>query len=695
MTEDIKNNRIKSNEKIKAGQYDVFLSYNHKDEKRVKEIGKLLIDNGIAPWLDEWDLRPGLPWQPEVENQIGKIHSAAIFIGPAGLGDWHQMEQRAFLRESIKRGCPVIPVFLSDAPPNAAFSPFLEDNTWIDFRKKEPDPLEHSIWGITGRKPEKVYRPGILIASLGDSPVVVSSMYDLLVRDEKLTIDRVVVLAPKDEDVQLAYNQVQETLTDVRELHYEELDFKDADSWHNACVFLRRLYKQLDHYQKQDDSVYLSLAGGRKSMAALMAWVVPFFPCVKKLYHVIDKKEEKFLSACEIHDRPASEFSQLMHPDPRQLKLVEIPFNPGQQVSAKFLRQLLSSSADFDKAEALITAQTIFQEENILQVEVTEQVIEQFRELCKKNSADARAVRDGLLKMSQVATLRAHEIESDFYLYKPTKSSRIALHSFIGLQVPIHPVFYTGPEDIYASPDSKVERVVICSLETEGANGYRMLKEVAASPNFSHKGYSRVDELPPAPSPADSVLIVPLGKSPMVATQLYTLLTKQEERTVHEVVLIYPALSVEIRNGAKIIEKVLNEKGVQCKLVGVPDLDDIASSDDCRAYQTCVEGEIKRVQQEHPEYKIDLALSGGRKSMTAMTIFAAQNCHIPYVYHTLITNENLSEQIDDETTITELNKVSKQDRDERLFLDAYKDDGLYPYSHFALFRLPVFTAGGW
>ncbi len=693
MTEDIKENRNKSNAKMAAGKYDVFLSYNHKDEKRVKEIGGLLIDNGIAPWFDEWDLQPGLPWQSELEKQIGKTPSAAIFVGPAGLGDWHQIEQQAFLKESVRRGCLVIPVFLSDAPPDAAFSPFLGNNTWVDFRKKDPDPLEHLIWGITRRKPEKVYRPGILIASLGDSPVVVSSMYDLLVKEEKLTIDHATILAPKDENVQLAYKQVQETLTDVRELRYEELDFKDADSWHNACVLLRRLYKLLDHYQKQGDSVYLSLAGGRKSMAALMAWVVPFFPCVKKLYHVIDKKEEKFLSSCEIHDRPASEFSQLMHPDPRQLKLVEIPFNPGQQVSEKFLRQLLSSSADFDKAEALITAQTIFQEENILQVEVTEQVIEQFRKLCKKNSADARVVRNGLLEMSQIATLRAHETGAASYPYKPAKSSRIALHSFTGLQVPIHPVFYTQPEDVYASPDSKVERIVICSLETEGADGYRSFKEIATSPNFSHKGYSSVDELPPAPSPADSVLIVPLGKSPMIATQLYTLLTMQEERTIHEVVLIYPALSVEIRNGAQIIEKVLKEKSVHCRIVGVPDLDDIASSDACQIYQTCVEEEIGHIQKKYPKYKIDLALSGGRKGMTAMTLFAAQNCRIPYVYHTLITNENLSEQIDEETTITELNKISKQDRDKRLFLDAYRDDD--QYSHFALFRIPVFTADGW
>ena len=81
MTEEIKKNRRKSEEKITKGEYDVFLSYNHKDREHVIEIGKWLKDNGLAPWFDEWDLQPGLPWQPELEQKIRVIKSAAIFIG--------------------------------------------------------------------------------------------------------------------------------------------------------------------------------------------------------------------------------------------------------------------------------------------------------------------------------------------------------------------------------------------------------------------------------------------------------------------------------------------------------------------------------------------------------------------------------------------------------------------------------------
>lgn len=131
--------------------FDVFLCHNGEDKPAVKEIGKQLKEHGIIPWLDEWELRPGLPWQPVLEQQIGQIKSAAVFVGQAGIGPWHQMELYAFLSEFARRGCPVIPVLLPDAPTEPHLPLFLHSVTWVDFRKQEPDPIEQLIWGITGK----------------------------------------------------------------------------------------------------------------------------------------------------------------------------------------------------------------------------------------------------------------------------------------------------------------------------------------------------------------------------------------------------------------------------------------------------------------------------------------------------------------------------------------------------------------
>ena len=137
-----------------AEQFDVFLCHNIADKPAVKDIGLKLVDQGIVPWLDEWELRPGVPWQRLLEEQIARIKSAAVFVGQQGIGPWQRQELDGFLREFAKRNCPVIPVLLPGAPVQPSLPLFLMEMTWVDFRVSQPDPLARLIWGITGKRPE-------------------------------------------------------------------------------------------------------------------------------------------------------------------------------------------------------------------------------------------------------------------------------------------------------------------------------------------------------------------------------------------------------------------------------------------------------------------------------------------------------------------------------------------------------------
>lgn len=138
--------------KIAIGDFDVFLCHNSMDKQAVKKIGKQLKQLGILPWLDVWELRPGLLWQKALEDQIRKIKSVAVFVGENGIGPWQDMEQAAFLRQFIKRECPVIPVILPNCKQIPKLPVFLEGMTWVDFRQRDPDPMEQLIWGITGKR---------------------------------------------------------------------------------------------------------------------------------------------------------------------------------------------------------------------------------------------------------------------------------------------------------------------------------------------------------------------------------------------------------------------------------------------------------------------------------------------------------------------------------------------------------------
>ena len=133
--------------------FDVFMCHNSSDKAEIKKISKKLKDVGVLPWLDEWELPPGLPWQRLLEAQIEQIKSAAVFVGENGIGPWQQMEMEAFLREFVKRGCSVIPVLLPSAPAKPTLPVFLNGMTWVDFRQKNPDPMKQLIWGISGKKP--------------------------------------------------------------------------------------------------------------------------------------------------------------------------------------------------------------------------------------------------------------------------------------------------------------------------------------------------------------------------------------------------------------------------------------------------------------------------------------------------------------------------------------------------------------
>lgn len=135
-----------------SGDYDVFLCHNTEDKSEVKKIGGLLIEEKILPWLDEWDIRPGVSWQTALEDQIESIKSAAVFVGESGFGPWQNLELEAFLREFARRRCPVIPVVLQSCKHPPRLPTFLRGLQWVDFRLREPEPLPRLVWGVTGKR---------------------------------------------------------------------------------------------------------------------------------------------------------------------------------------------------------------------------------------------------------------------------------------------------------------------------------------------------------------------------------------------------------------------------------------------------------------------------------------------------------------------------------------------------------------
>lgn len=139
--------------KEEVAEYDVFLCHNDADKPAVRELAQELRRRGLRPWLDEEVLRPGLPFQTHIEKTIQKIPAAAVIVG-SERGPWQDQELAAFLRQFVRRECPVIPVLLPGSM-RQQLPTFLEAMTWVDLGMIHPDPLDQLEWGITGRHPSE------------------------------------------------------------------------------------------------------------------------------------------------------------------------------------------------------------------------------------------------------------------------------------------------------------------------------------------------------------------------------------------------------------------------------------------------------------------------------------------------------------------------------------------------------------
>jgi GUN4-like/TIR domain len=131
-------------------KFDVFLCHNSEDKVSIRDFAQQLRQQNLVPWLDEEQLIPGRNWLYSLEQDIPKIKTVAVFVGRNGLGPWQKQEISMFLNEFVRRGTPLIPVLLKNAPKQPKLPPILENMTWVDFRRRQPEPFQSLLWGITG-----------------------------------------------------------------------------------------------------------------------------------------------------------------------------------------------------------------------------------------------------------------------------------------------------------------------------------------------------------------------------------------------------------------------------------------------------------------------------------------------------------------------------------------------------------------
>ena len=143
----------------RSEQFDVFLSHNSADKPAVEALAHKLREAGLNPWLDKWHLIPGTAFQYGLADAIRACPTCALFIGPAGLGNWAREELLVAQDRAAKEATfRLIPILLPGVPDPFDYSklpPFLTQRTWVDFRQglDEERPLRALVNAIRSKPP--------------------------------------------------------------------------------------------------------------------------------------------------------------------------------------------------------------------------------------------------------------------------------------------------------------------------------------------------------------------------------------------------------------------------------------------------------------------------------------------------------------------------------------------------------------
>ena len=515
----------------------------------------------------------------------------------------------------------------------------------------------------------------ILIATLGESPIVVTSMVEALQTKKNLTIDELHVIHPQGEKlIDLGYDLLKTHLKGKCIVTRSILPFLDANSYETSIEFLRVLSNAIQTYEDAANHVYLSLAGGRKNMSALMAATCQFFECVRGLYHVLDKHEDdptkqNFHPIEALFDFAEDIRGEKLSPPANELILVEIPYQqlPSGVALRKYLHETqfnpdISPSIEIDdQLEAF--GREIFQREetDVLDVYLSEEAYEFYQnnggETAKRLMSYFRSMRNPQALCVHKHDFQTDKSKTDCTCFKKKRTQLRLFYYQINSQIVIATI--TGHRS-----EQEYQRII---------NGRKLLY------SQNHPPHIHLNELR-----ENSVLIAPLGKTPMVVTQTFALLSTREGADIEKVIVIHPK-NAEIRNGVKLLKAAFSKRGLDRTItsIEIENIQDVASGNDCKVYLKRLACVITKAREDNPDKSIHLSLSGGRKGMAALTLFAAQQADIDAVYHTLITDIGLEKEIEKETTLSALRKLSRAKQQQRLFLDDYDQ------SKFELIRVPV------
>ena len=223
----------------------------------------------------------------------------------------------------------------------------------------------------------------LLIATLGTSPAVITEAIDLLT-EQGARPDGVRLLTTQDPEVQESCNLLLEHLPAHDGISWNELvpiaAYRDVDTPKAAVEFMQVACRLLKTYRDAGYRLFVSIAGGRKAMSALLALAVQFYGA-ERLFHVWAPpwiEEDGEITNLRKQKVFPDKVNEALHPsldveESDRPRIVDLPFIglfpllndiraalKGEDVPSREIKQLLTANALMTgKGESTELGQTV------------------------------------------------------------------------------------------------------------------------------------------------------------------------------------------------------------------------------------------------------------------------------------------------------------------------------------------------
>jgi len=170
----------------------------------------------------------------------------------------------------------------------------------------------------------------VLIASLGRSPGVITGTVDALIEEGKKP-GRVYIATTSDELIwgeciplleREFWARYPDIELDTRQIRISKDDIYDEQ---DNAEFMRRVAAVVGRERFWGNDVYLSLAGGRKTMSAVMALIGQLYGAKAILHLLVDPELEKDGVITRLLKLPEDRRELVLHPPADKRRLIEFP----------------------------------------------------------------------------------------------------------------------------------------------------------------------------------------------------------------------------------------------------------------------------------------------------------------------------------------------------------------------------------